>query len=836
MDWNEMTTKAPARPPAFLQRMHRGALPVGLALWLCLVAPLMAAPAPGVTSSPTTQASAQPLTAQVATLTTETPNVDGKLMEDCWQRMAPLGDFVNLATGKPAAPRTRVRLAAAKRWLYIAAVCETEDVRQMDAFRRDRDSDVFNDESFEVLLDPAESHRRVYRFAINSRGTRMDEVIPFGGRGVGDGRPCWLGRARFEQKTRWTAEIAIDLAALGLSPKNAGVWRANFIRHACGVTHNDSAWAPARFWVFGCDRERMGTLTGIDCRGLSAGCRLRVAGGNLRPEGNLLRGRLVVEVANELRSRESLEVTLRTPTRWIDTQQIAVGTGAPTTVEFPVEVGVGEEHELKIEAADAATHLPAASTAYVFSIPRPLTAWLDRSYYTDETSAVLRGEIGLGKTDGLALGVRLSNPEAERQVWKATPAVVANSEGVPFRFAASVPLKQLPVGGYLVETILEDLAAARRYRVWNALRRLAPLKGEVKADAGGYLVRDGLPFYPIEVRRLDQPAVPLLNEIKSKAAFNVNWGWYLAYRGMDTYMQGVNKATGCLGDMNIDHLYYTSGPVRDEYLTRLRHLATVPCMFAYGMENLPGEDGYSTEPMATLRNYLQSLDPYHPLYVVLGHPSQAERYRDCADFLVIRCRAIGAGGVGEPEWVYEQVRGARREAGPTVPVVAMLTAYRDYEQGLERPTPIQLRAMTYLAMVGGAAGVIFDGYHYKGRNDLEKRGFSDDPALRETVYLLSRHVALLGPMLLGPDASDALKVAHNGTIRGAARYYAGGIRVIVVNAAPQPAAAAFELGPGNLGAGVRELLENRDVPLEGSRFSVQFGPYETHVFAISPKR
>jgi len=808
-----------------------------------------ASPAPSAAGSPTSQ----PLSARVVAAT-ETLNIDGKLAEQCWRGIPPLGGFVNLVNGSPARPKTQVQLAAARRWLYIAAICETEDIRRIKAFRDRRDSDVFNDDSFEALIDPLEPDGRVYRFVINSRGTRMDEIIPFGGHGVTKGRPFWLGRARHDvppEQNRWTAEIAIDLASLELSSKNTGLWRANFIRHARGASRSDSAWAPARFWSFGCDKDRMGTIVGMERGGLAGGCRLRIASSDVRPAENLLIGRIAVEISNEMPERRVFDVTLRTMTRWVNTQQISAPGNAQKTMEFPLEMSLGEEHEIKIEATEPDTKMVVAAVGHVLVPTAPLKTWLDRSFYSKETTASLRAEIAPGKSGKQAFRLRLFNAETGGQLWEGAPQTFEASAGAPSRLATHIPLSRVPLGGYLAEAVLDDPTAGQRYRVWSAMRRLAPRKGEVKADAGGFLLRDGEPFFPIEVRRA-YSTVEAYKQIKSKSAFNIYWAWYIVYQGTDSFMQNAYKGTGCLGDVNVNNLYYARSEEREDRIARIKRVAAVPCMFAYGMEHLPGEDDFSTEPMKTVQSYLQSLDPYHPFYMVLTHPSQVERYRDYADFLVMCCGAIGPGQSGEPEWVWEQIRCARQRAGPTIPVVAMLPAYRDYSQGLERPTPPQMRAITYMALVGGACGIVFDGYHYLTLTDPAKRGFSNDPALLDTISALSREVAFLGPSMISPSrGADILPVSveqpPDGSVRWTVRRAAAspgsaGILpsyyIIAVNGSAQQAYAAFRLGSTDIlpVIEVREVFQNRAVALDGSRFSVEFEPYGTRVFAITAKR
>jgi hypothetical protein len=576
------------------------------------------------------------------------------------------------------------------------------------------------------------------------------------------------------------------------------------------------------------------------------GCRLRIADSNVQAAGTLLRGRVAVEVANETADRRLFDVTLRTPTRWMETRQITLLGREHKTVEFPLEMSLGEEREIKVEATDPATKMAVALDHILTPIP-PLKIAFNRSYYTDETTASLLVESLQDPTEEHTLDLKLYNADTGRAVWQPEPTDIRRFPGSPddafLRSIVHVPLNRLPLGGYLMEAVLGDPSAGQRSRVWSALRRLAPRKGEVKTHAGGFLLRNGAPFFPVEVRRV-QPTVAVNAEIKSKAAFNVNWAWYfLDADGTDSYMRNFYNDTGCLGEVCVDHLAQAQGEARDAAIARIRRIAASPFTVAYGMEWLPDEDGYSTEPMATIRSYLQTLDPHRAFYVVLSHPAQVERYRGCADFLVMRCRTIGPDGVGEPAWAYDQIRRAREQAGPTVPIVAMLSAYRDYEQGLERPNPEQMRAMTYMALIGGAAGVIFDGYHYRSSNDPAKRGFSDDPALRDMIYALSRQLAVLGPILISPSeagGAEVLPVAveqpPSGPVRSAIRPYGSELYVVAANGSAQRAVAALHLKQEGGGAMVvREVSSTRAEAL-GPRIPLEFEPYEVRVFAISIKR
>jgi hypothetical protein len=804
----------------------------GVILAACRCA-FSAAPDSGAEASPT-QAGQRPVAAVPAV--SEKPVIDGRPVEDVWKSAQTLRQFFAIDEGEPANPPTTVSLCAQDRRLYISAVCGSPENAPIVAERTRRDSDVFNDDSIEVLIDPVGPHGRVYRFVINSIGTRMEEIIPFDGRGTGDALPCWTARAQRREPTvgdGWTAEFEIDLASLDIGAGNEGRWRANFIRHARGPVRQDSAWARPRFWEFGCDKERMGVLTDVPTRGLATDCRMAVTDSSAWVAESVLRGRLSVEVRNDNPDRRAYSLHLRTPSRWVSTERLSVDGRSKKSVSFDYELALAEPRELWFEVVDRDRKLPAAAIAFRPKLSPLLDAWFDRSFYSDEEQAHFRVEIGNRQPKKDSVVLNLYDAESAKRLWSGRLELQPNENGIGAATEVGLPLDDLSPGSYLVETIFEDAAAGRRHRLWKAMRLLKPADGEIKVDAGGFLRRAGAPFYPLEIRRIMATDALGLNQVDEQTAFNAIWAWYLRWRSTDIVVTNLYRATECLGDVDVGDLTTAKGPRRDEMLGDLQRLADIPIVFGYGMASLPGEDTWSTESAAQARRYVGNIDPRRPFYAVLGSEQQAWRFREAADFLVVPCRAIGPDGVGEPEWVYEQIARARRQAGPRVPVVALIPAYRDPQRHQDRPDAAQVYAMTYLALVAGAAGVIYDGYEIPDEN-----GFSQDRALREMIFSLSHHIGFLGPIVISRSAKADIVADQPpyGAIRWTAHRHAGRLYIVAVNAAPRTAYAAFRPAGRGVFRDVTEVLEKRPIRTDNSRFAAQFAPYGSHVFAIEESR
>ena len=163
--------------------------------------------------------------------------IDGQL-DDQWQKDIP----VMISTtnmGEPISKQTEVRVAYDESKLYI---CMTLDKPQPDEHQPTalhHDDPVFNDDSFEVFIDPAGNGTDYLHFALNTIGTRFDQKV------FNTKWDCDWESAVVKNDDVWRAEIAIPYKSLGVSPPAAGeIWRTNFCRNKyMGIIEENSCWS-----------------------------------------------------------------------------------------------------------------------------------------------------------------------------------------------------------------------------------------------------------------------------------------------------------------------------------------------------------------------------------------------------------------------------------------------------------------------------------------------------------------------------------------------------------------------------------------------------------------
>lgn len=174
--------------------------------------------------------------------------IDGRLDEPSW-RSAPATDaFVDIEGDVKPRPtyETRARMLWDDEHLYIGAVLEEPHVW---ATLRERDSIVFNDNDFEVFIDPDGDSCNYYEIEINALNTIFDLLLVKTYRAGGPARHEWnlagLKTAVYIDGTLndprdvdrgWSVEMALPWSSLAehanrpSPPRDGDVWRMNFSR------------------------------------------------------------------------------------------------------------------------------------------------------------------------------------------------------------------------------------------------------------------------------------------------------------------------------------------------------------------------------------------------------------------------------------------------------------------------------------------------------------------------------------------------------------------------------------------------------------------------------
>lgn len=172
--------------------------------------------------------------------------IDGKLNDAQWENAEWSDNFVDIEGKKKPSPflQTKVKMLWDLHYLYIAALLEEPDLW---ATLTNRDEIIYQDNDFEVFIDPDGDGRNYYEYEVNAFGTIMDLFLnkPYNLQGAAD--LSWnfkniksavacqgtINEAS-DTDTSWTVELAIPWEAFTadkqMPPADGDRWRINFSR------------------------------------------------------------------------------------------------------------------------------------------------------------------------------------------------------------------------------------------------------------------------------------------------------------------------------------------------------------------------------------------------------------------------------------------------------------------------------------------------------------------------------------------------------------------------------------------------------------------------------
>jgi len=173
--------------------------------------------------------------------------IDGKADEQSWNHAEWSEEFTDIEGMKKPKPdyKTRVKMLWDSRYLYILSELEEPHVW---SYYEKRDLIVFEENDFEVFIDPDGDTHNYFEIEINARNTIFDLFMAKPYRNGGIPIITWdspgLKSAVYVDGTinnstdtdkKWTVEMAIPFEALRLGvatkiPKENEVWRINFSR------------------------------------------------------------------------------------------------------------------------------------------------------------------------------------------------------------------------------------------------------------------------------------------------------------------------------------------------------------------------------------------------------------------------------------------------------------------------------------------------------------------------------------------------------------------------------------------------------------------------------
>lgn len=157
--------------------------------------------------------------------------------------------------------------------------------------------------------------------------------------------------------------------------------------------------------------------------------------------------------------------------------------------------------------------------------------------------------------------------------------------------------------------------------------------------------------------------------------------------------------------------------------------------------------------------------------------------------------------------------------------------------GDRKPTPHQVRAEVWMALIHGSRGLIYFVHQFKPKFD--EHALLDDPEMLAGVTATNRQIQALAPMLnsptlekaatvqsLSPDAPIDLMVKRQGQER----------TLCAVGMRNKATTGAFTVNGVNDVVTVEVLGEARTLPVHNGQFTDAFHPYDVHLYRLKSKR
>ncbi|MBC8182491.1 carbohydrate binding family 9 domain-containing protein [candidate division KSB1 bacterium] len=163
---------------------------------------------------------------------TDNLRIDGNLNEEAWQNIKFQENFIQREPnlGQPATEKTQVAILQSLKKLYIGIWCFDSEADKIIARDMRRDSELEDDDYFQIVIDSYHDLRNGYYFKTNPNGAKRDATFGDEGKNF---NPDWDGIwdcAAQITEDGWFAEIAIPWKTLRFANEDTLTWGINFAR------------------------------------------------------------------------------------------------------------------------------------------------------------------------------------------------------------------------------------------------------------------------------------------------------------------------------------------------------------------------------------------------------------------------------------------------------------------------------------------------------------------------------------------------------------------------------------------------------------------------------
>lgn len=264
------------------------------------------------------------------------------------------------------------------------------------------------------------------------------------------------------------------------------------------------------------------------------------------------------------------------------------------------------------------------------------------------------------------------------------------------------------------------------------------------------------------------------------------------------------------------------------------------------------------DPADVIRDYeeIKKRDPTRPVYLNVGRGAAYTNWigrgacRGRTDMYMIANNGYLKGcdiasfdiyPVNSPE---EEVRGQlwyvaqgidnlRRWSNDSKPTWCWIETTRISEKAPRRPTPEEVKAQVWMALIHGAKGIGYFCHSFVGKTD--DAALLHDKEMSRCVKAINEQVTVLAPVLNSPDIADYATV-HSANdsvpVDILTKKYDGAHYVFAAAMRNNNTTATFKVRSGRT---VEVIGENRTLYIKRKRFRDDFSGYDVHLYRITKK-
>lgn len=783
-----------------------------------------------------------------AVRTDQPPVIDGNLHDPCWESQTLVDNFTDALSGETAAQQTYFRVLYDDEALYLAIQCKSPEAPRANLSAHD--DTLWADDSVEVLVDPSNRRQTYARLVVNATGALYDAWMTNAGATADPDYESGAQVSAGRTDDGWVCELRIPYAGLRLGPEVRDTWGFNLCRTRWGDPVERSAWSSPRADTFQ-RPDAFGTLTGLKVNFRSQLIAIDTPRfTDPSYEDGKLVGTLRIPYVNWTGRGAMVNILARIR----DLQGAATESTTRATIpagrgllSVPVTVGKPGFADLELQIRRADTDRVVTQGRFPMSLRyEPVDIVFEKPTYRDTLYAsvpcpevVCRMKVNLPQK--LLVGTRLRasfNAGPTELSVRSVDNLLPRGEATVAFSSEIVPAGEYWITAKAISRTGEVLAESRKL-----LRKLKPQAGEVLPDERGRIRVDGrlmLPFGFLnsapapDLARTGFNVVVAPPELGGQPTEKVTAFLDSAQSlGMKVLLWPYTEAPGPLGFRGRPQIVPEDMAVVTTLVERFKKH---PALLGWVLCDSPRNAVWRAS-VEVIYHAVSELDPYHPCVALDDTPATLLKLQECADVLCWSFRPGFDPAAGPREPLTTLVRGledlrAGLPASRPLWVSPQAFSFADREPSRAKidraPNLTESRAMTYLALIGGATGLLPASWP-----EVAPR-----PSVRD-AYLecLGPEVSLIAPAVLEGEAvkpSGANPLKAGSQILTQYWLYEDSFFIVAANAKPADARARL-YARGLANRRLRVLAENRFIQTVGASFDDPFGPLAVHVYSDKRK-